>query len=122
MAKKEVLVIEDNQWFASLLQTTLEQNHYRVSHVRNAIKGMEHIDKQLPDAIVLDFFMPGPNALVLLHELQSYGDTAKIPVILCTNSASDIPLDSITAYGVVSVIDKTTMHPDDIAVALRRVL
>jgi len=122
MPVKRVLVIEDDQWFLSLVRKTLEREKFTVMAANNTIEGMAAINETVPEVIVLDFFMPGPNALVLLHELQSYGDTAKIPVILCTNNASDIPKDAMSAYGVAAVLDKTTMHPEDIVAAVRRVL
>ena len=122
MAASRVLVIEDDQWSRELFKKTLERAHYAVDTARNAIEGMKQIDAHNPDAIILDFFMPGPNAMVLLHELQSYTDTARIPVIFCTNSAADIPSQSVAHYGVQVIVDKTTMHPDDIVAAVRRVL
>ena len=122
MRAKRVLVIEDDQWFLALVKKTLEREKFVVATADNTIAGMAEINKAVPDAIILDFFMPGPNALVLLHELQSYADTASIPVILCTNNAADIPKESISLYGVVAVLDKTTMHPDDTAAAVRKAL
>ena len=83
---------------------------------------MDMIDKHHPHAIVLDIFMPGPNGIVLLHEMRSHSDLANIPVIVCSNSASDIPHGNLAKYGVMAVLDKTTMHPDDIVTAVRRVL
>lgn len=122
MTTSRILVIEDDQWFSALFKKTLERADYAVDTAHNAIEGMKQIDKRNPDAIILDFFMPGPNAMVLLHELQSYTDTARIPVILCTNSAGDIPAQSVNSYGVKVVLDKATMHPDDIVTAVRKVL
>jgi len=119
---KHVLVIEDDQWFLALVKKTLERERFAVTAANNTIEGIAEINKKVPDAIILDFFMPGPNALVLLHELQSYGDTTQVPVILCTNNASDIPKDTLSAYGVVTVLDKTTMHPDDVVAAVRKAL
>ena len=122
MKSSRVLIIEDDQWFSALFKKTLESAGYAVGTARNAIEGMKQIDAQNPDAIILDFFMPGPNAMVLLHELQSYTDTSKIPVIFCTNSAADIPTESASSYGVKVILDKTLMHPNDIVAAVRRVL
>jgi len=122
MPAKRVLVIEDDQWFLSLVKKTLEREKITVVTASNTIEGMVAINEMVPDVIILDFFMPGPNALVLLHELQSYSDTAKVPVILCTNNASDIPKDTLSAYGVVLTLDKTIMYPDDIAVAVRKAI
>ena len=122
MRAKHVIVIEDDQWFLALVKKTLERERFAVTAANNTIEGIAEINKKVPDAIILDFFMPGPNALVLLHELQSYGDTTQVPVILCTNNASDIPKDTLSAYGVMAVLDKTTMHPDDVVAAVRKAL
>lgn len=122
MTAQRVFVIEDDQWFNDLFKKTLMNAGYDVETARNAVDGMRQIDQHKPDAIILDFFMPGPNAMVLLHELQSYTDTAQIPVIFCTNSAGDIPHESVSAYGVRSILDKTTMHLDDIVAAVKKVL
>ena len=122
MAAPHVLIIEDDQWLSLLMKKTLEREKFSVTTASNTIEGMNEINARVPDVIILDFFMPGPNALVLLHELQSYSDTANTPVVLCTNSAADIPKEALGAYGITSVLDKSTMHPDDIVAAVRRVL
>ena len=57
--------------------------------------------------------------LVLLHELQSYDDLGRIPVVVCTTSANDITLEQLRPYGVRLLLDKVSMHPDDIAKAVR---
>lgn len=120
MRAKRVLLIDDDQWLAELFKTTLEAAGYAVDVAHDALKGMSQVDERRPDLIVLDIFMPGPNGVVLLHELQSYVDTAEIPVVLCTNSAVDIAQEQLRPYGVRQVLDKTTMEPGDIVTAVRK--
>lgn len=122
MAAQDIVIIDDDKWLTELFTTTLTKHRYTVRVAHNTLEGMDLINKAVPAAIVIDFFMPGPNAVVLLHELQSYSDTASVPVILCTNSASDISLTAVEPYGVKVVLDKTSMQPDDIVAAVRRVL
>ena len=117
-----VLIVDDDVWFADQLARTIKKAGYRETCVRNGVEAMREIDSARPDVIVLDFFMPGPNGLVLLHELQSHSDLATIPVILCTNIASDIKSDTLEQYGVRCVLDKTAMEPSDIVTAARKVL
>lgn len=117
-----ILIVDDDGWLASQYSRTLEKAGYR-SHVAvNALEAIDMIDKYHPQAIILDIFMPGPNGIVLLHEIRSHSDLANIPIVVCTNSASDIPHGTLAQYGVATVLDKTTMHPDDIVTAMRRVL
>ena len=117
-----ILIVDDDGWLASQYSRTLETAGYRPFVAANALEAMDMIDKYHPHAIVLDIFMPGPNGIVLLHEMRSHSDLANIPVIVCSNSASDIPHGNLAKYGVMAVLDKTTMDPDDIVTAIRRVL
>jgi CheY-like chemotaxis protein len=80
------------------------------------------IDDLWPDVIVLDVLLTGGTAFTLLHELQSYGDTGQVPVILCTNMAESLKLEDLERYGVKRIVDKTTMQPDDLVAAVRGVL
>jgi DNA-binding response OmpR family regulator len=117
-----VLVIEDDPWFAEQHMRTLEHAGFRVRQASDAVAGMAAIDEDLPDAVVLDMFLPGPNALVLLHEMQSYSDLAQLPIIVCSNSTFNLTPDTRAAYGVAAVLDKGTMKPQDLVAAVRRVL
>ncbi len=117
-----VLVVEDDRWLAEQYERQLVAAGYRARIARDGLMAMEMIDDAHPNAIVLDVFLPGPNGVVLLHELQSYSDIATIPVIVCTTSAADIPKNSLKSYGVRRVLDKTTMEPQDIVAAVRSVL
>lgn len=120
--KLDVLVIEDDTWFAEHHIRTLKKAGFSVRHAADGIEAIEQIDSRVPDAIVLDLFLPGPNAVVLLHEMQSYKDLANIPVVLCTSSDVGISPENLTSYGVVSVLDKATMQPSDLVAAIRREL
>lgn len=118
---KRILLIDDDTWFVEQMARTVKKAGYEVALAHNGIEGIEQIDTARPDVIILDFFMPGPNGLVLLHELQSHSDLAAIPVILCTNSAADVAPEDLVQYGVRRVLDKTTMEPADVVAAIRKV-
>lgn len=120
MSKKRVLLVDDDKWLAELMARALEKAGYVVEMVQDAVAAMQRVDSYRPNLIVLDMFMPGPNGVVLLHELQSYTDTARIPIVLCTNSAADISLEQLEPYGVRRVLDKAAMEPMDIVAAARR--
>lgn len=117
-----VLVVDDDPWFAEQHIRTLEAAGFRADHVTDGIDGIAALDNELPDAVVLDVFLPGPNGIALLHEMKSYSDLSSLPVIVCSSNAATISLETIRPYGVVAVIDKTTMEPEDIVRAVRGAL
>jgi len=122
MNGKSVLIIEDDKWLAEQHARVLSKAGYKTIIALHAISAIQLIDDDLPDVIVLDVLLTGSTAFALLHELQSYGDTGVIPIILCTSLASDLSLDKLKDYGVKKIIDKTTMIPSDLAAAVKGVL
>lgn len=118
----KVLLVEDDAWLAELEASVLEKSDYDVTVVGHATSAIEAVDQFQPDVIILDLLLTGSTGFALLHELQSYGDTKMIPVILCTNAAERLSLDSLQQYGVRRIVDKTVMVPDDLVAAVRSVL
>lgn len=121
MKKPLVLIIEDDAWLVEQFKRVLS-DEYNVKDTTNAWAAIDLIDELKPEAIILDVLLTGSTAFALLHELQSYGDMGMIPVILCTNLAAEMSVDNLKPYGVVRVLDKTSMHPDDLKTAIRSVL
>jgi CheY-like chemotaxis protein len=119
---QNVLLVEDDPWLAELEASVLTQAGYDVTMAPHAPSAIARIDEKQPDAIILDVLLAGSTAFALLHELQSYGDTKEVPIILCTNMADTLKLDDLKTYGVKRIIDKTTMQPDDLPAAVRSVL
>jgi len=122
MKKQKVLIVEDDVWLAQQYVRVLEKNGYTVQASPNAHSAIDAVDDFKPDVLMLDVLLPGSTAFALLHELQTYTDTNKIPVVLCTNLAGEIKLSDVEHYGVRRILDKTTMEPEDVAVAIRSVL
>lgn len=118
----DVLIVEDDAWFAELYARMLNGAGYSSTSVSNGYSAMDAVDAYLPKVIILDMFLAGGTAMTLLHELQSYDDTGKIPVILCTNTATHFAVRDMAQYGVERILDKATMHPEDIASAVKGVL
>ena len=121
MSQPNVVIIEDDIWLAEQHMRVLQQAGYHPHHATYASAAIELIDEHTPIAIVLDVLLTGSTAMVLLHELQSYKETSAIPVILCTNMASEISLSEFEPYGVRRILDKSTMLPDDLIAAIRSV-
>lgn len=122
MTRSLVYVVEDDLWQAEQFQRVLATADYQVECFDNGISAVQAIDEKVPDIIILDMLLAGTTGVTLAHELQSYSDTGKIPVVLCTNLAEQITLSDVRPYGVGRVLDKATMHPQDLVTAVRSLL
>lgn len=121
MKKTHVLIVEDDTWMAEQYARVLEKAGYSSKVLTNAFAAIDYIDDKKPDVIILDVLLPGSNAFALMHEIQSYSDTRKTPIILCTNLAPDIEIDDVAPYGVRRILDKALMEPSDVVAAVRSV-
>jgi CheY-like chemotaxis protein len=122
MRSQKVLIVEDDVWLAEQHARVIEKAGYTTTVSPHAIAAIAAIDDFKPDAVILDVLLTGSTAFALLHELQSYSDTAPIPVILCSNLVDSLVLEDVKEYGVKRLLDKTTMEPTDLVTALRSVL
>ncbi|MEO8691218.1 MAG: response regulator [Candidatus Saccharimonas sp.] len=122
---RKVLIVDDDEWLVELMSGILQKkSEISIESAANGVEAMQSIELSVPDMIIMDMFMPGPDGLVVLHELQSYTDLALIPVVLCTNSAQDIEASAewLQEYGVRSIIDKATMTPGSFAKVVEGIL
>lgn len=116
-----VLLVEDDAWLAEVQASSISDAGYEVLIAPHAPAAIELVDSFQPEVIVLDVLLAGSTAFALLNELQSYSDTGMVPVILCTNIADQFDAIKLKEYGVKKVVDKTTMHPEDLIAAIRSV-
>lgn len=115
-----LLLIEDDQWLAESYRDVL--GTHDVTIVSSAQQAIESVDQKQFDLIIADVMLESGVVIDLLHELQSYQDTMETPVILCTSLAPSLSLPDLQAYGVVSILDKSVMLPEDLRVAVQQAL
>ena len=118
----KIVVVEDDVLLFRHYERILQRVDMEVHHASHALEAIDVIDEVHPDVIIADMLLTGSTALPLLHELQSHDDLAKIPVVMVTNLAADISLDTLKPYGVKKLLDKMTMKPDDLIAAARSVV
>jgi DNA-binding response OmpR family regulator len=84
MAKKYVLIVDDDPDLVETVAMLLESKGYEVGKAYDGIEGEESIKKRRPDVVVLDVMMPRKDGYKLCKELKSNKWTKDIPVILLT--------------------------------------
>lgn len=118
---KKILFVEDDEWLAEHFIASMDDT-YVCQSITNAYEAIESIDTFHPDCLVLDVFLAGSNGLALLHEMQSYQDTARIPVVICSLASASLSLETMRAYGVRAILDKQTVTPLEMKQAIHEVL
>lgn len=88
----DVLVVEDYPVTRLLLKRMLErQKGWKVREAEDGLKGLDAINKKMPDVILLDLMMPNMDGYEFLKHLRSDPKGADVPVLIITslNGAED---------------------------------
>ena len=77
-----VLVVEDEADLLFTIALSLELNGYRVVKAASGEEALTTVEKERPDAIVLDIRLPGIDGWEVLSRLQAMGHFPGTPVVL----------------------------------------
>jgi two-component system phosphate regulon response regulator PhoB len=82
--KPLILIIEDEQAQAQILQYNLEAKDYRVKHAPSADEGLLLIEEHRPDLVLLDWMLPDMSGIEVCRRIKSNKNNKAIPVIMLT--------------------------------------
>lgn len=100
--------------------STSYQNAPTIKIFPDAVSATAALADNLPNLILLDVLLNGPDGFTFLNEIISYSDTAQIPVILVTSL--NLADGNLEHYGVRAILNKDIMTPTDIQEAVRAAL
>lgn len=84
MSTPHVLVIEDDDAIATLIQYNLEKEGYEVAIAGDGEEGLVQTDERLPDLIVLDWMLPKVSGIEVCRRLRGRPETRNVPIIMLT--------------------------------------
>ncbi|MBI2168259.1 MAG: response regulator, partial [Actinobacteria bacterium] len=86
-----VLVVDDEPDILEILQITLESAGHRVVTAADGAQALAAVEKEIPDAILLDVGMPNVDGWQVLEQIKASvaPELAAVPVIMVTAWASD---------------------------------
>jgi two-component system phosphate regulon response regulator PhoB len=84
MAKRSILVVEDEDDIRELVSYTLLKEGYQVASVASGEEALAVAESQTPDLIVLDLMLPGLDGLAVCQRLRENPNTAGVLIIMLT--------------------------------------
>jgi two-component system OmpR family response regulator len=110
-----ILVVEDEQRMAELLERTLQEEGHQTIVARDGREGFDIARAYEFDAIVLDVMLPGMDGITLARQLREHGSRAPVLMLTARDSTADI------VSGLDSGADDYLTKPFSIEVFLARV-
>lgn len=94
MAETSILVVDDEQEIADLVEIYLVSDGYKVFKASNAQEGLDILEKEDIQMVLLDIMMPGMSGLEMCKKIR---ETNNIPIIMLSAKSTD--LDKILGLG-----------------------
>ncbi len=82
--RPRVLVIEDDSDIAALVVYHMVKAGYRVETAANGAEGLDCVDREPPDLLVLDRLLPGVAGDDVLRSVRADASTRSLPVLMLT--------------------------------------
>jgi signal transduction histidine kinase/CheY-like chemotaxis protein len=77
-----VLVVDDDPHVSDMLMQTLPESDFRLESAGDGAAGLEAIEAQMPDVVVLDIMMPRLDGFGVIERLRSNEATRELPIIV----------------------------------------
>jgi len=105
MAKKKILLVDDEIDFLQLLEARLKANDYNVVTAMNGKEALAKFKLEKPDALILDIMMPEVNGLEVLREIRK--EDQKIPIFIITAFSNEERFKAANQFNASGFIMKT---------------
>lgn len=79
-----VLIVEDEPAIAELIAVNLRHNGFQPIWAEEGVAAQRELDAVLPDAILLDWMLPGQSGISLARKWRADARTKAIPILMLT--------------------------------------
>ncbi|MCS6910123.1 MAG: response regulator [Anaerolineales bacterium] len=120
--KKRVVCVEDEPAMIDLIRLILGRKGYEVIGATGGREGLDVIQREKPDVVLLDLMMPDMDGWEVYQKLKAHKQTKDIPVIMVTARAQSI--DKVLGLHIARVDDYITkpFGPQDLVESVEKVL
>ena len=92
--KARILVVEDEDALATLLQYNLEKEGYQVTLASDGEEALMLTGEAIPDLVLVDWMLPKVSGIEVCRRLRGRHETSNLPIIMLTARGEE------TAFGI----------------------
>ena len=104
-SKKKVLVVDDEPTIRQVVRKRLSQD-YDIIEATNGEQAVDIARTEKPDAILMDFMMPGLDGLGACYTIKADSETKAIPVIIVSARGHELDKKYASDMGADAYITK----------------
>lgn len=117
----KILVCDDERHIVRLIQVNLERQGWQVITAYDGKEGLEKVQSEKPDLLVLDVMMPYMDGFEVLKSLRKDPATERLPVIMLTAKAQDKDVFEGYHYGADMYLTKP-FNPKELVSFVTRIV
>ncbi|MBR42988.1 MAG: two-component system response regulator [Gemmatimonadetes bacterium] len=104
--RRSILVVDDEPHIRRVLEMALSSKGYDVITAPNGIEGLQEIQQDHVDLVILDLMMPVAGGLEILSRIRANPIHSETPVIILTGKGQDADRECALAGGANDFITK----------------
>ncbi len=120
--EKKVLIVDDNRLSREVYRQALEKEGYKVILASDGKEGLDIVNAERVDLILLDLVMPGIDGYGFLTSIKSHPATKYLPVIVLTGRDSKEEVAEAKKLGAFECLIKYKVKPLDLVNIVKTVL
>lgn len=122
----KILIVDDDHVFVEATKAVLESKNYQVSAAFDGDEGLQKVQDERPDLIILDIIMPTKDGFTVCEQLKGDPRLSEIPVLILTSFAekkgeTSIPVSAGLGLEAEDYIDKP-VSPDELLSRVEKML
>ena len=117
MARKRIVIVEDERDMADLVAMRLRKEGYQADIAHDGHRGLERVRSAPPDLVLLDIMLPGMSGTEVAAAIRSDPRTADVPIIMLTARSEESDIVVGLKFGADDYVTK----PFSMSVLLARI-
>ncbi len=89
MAATKILIVEDEEALATLLEYNLSKEGFDIALAGDGEEALLKIEEEAPDLVILDWMLPNVSGIEVCRRLRTKSETRNLPIIMLTARAEE---------------------------------
>lgn len=118
----KVLIVEDDKFLRELINRKLQTEGFETFLAIDGEIGLQLVEKERPDIILLDLILPGINGFEVLAKIKENERIKDIPIIIFSNLGQKDDIEKGIGLGAADYLVKAHFTPNEIIEKIKEVL
>lgn len=119
---KKILLVEDEDFIRDLYQRQLTKAGFNVKTAIDGQTGLQSLQSESFDLLLLDIMLPGMNGLQILREFKTKNPNSPMITILLTNLGQETVIKEGFELGAQAYLIKASYTPDQVVQEVKSAL